>query len=263
MPHDTPAAIAAARQQEDKFNFRNDMSFSPDNAAPHYAPPYKVYIFNLMPLEWKVEKGSAGTFIVKPCELGEPYSAPLVLPSVVQDSYFVESELKVHSVSGEFMAQDIVHPTIGANWSFGQNLDDLGVFWTKNETPTEAEIAKARTRMEATGRKLLAMATSIETSGRLDDITPLMRVFATYFGEDRSWNRIYKKLAECPGCGEAVKAGIIKHHCGFIFDPDRALLAGMITPEQHKTMIEMRGPGIERPPQKGKAPTASRARTAK
>jgi hypothetical protein len=240
MPHDTPTAIAAKRAKEDQWNMRDQLNYTPDQ-APQLAPAYKVYIFNLMPLEWRVEKGSAGTFTITACEYGEPYSKPLVLPSVVQDSYFVESEMKIHSVSGEFMAQDIIHPTIGANWSFGQNLDDLGVFWTRNETPTDAEIAKVRAKMEVTGRKLLTMATSIETSGKLDDITPLMRVFATYFGEDRSWNKIYKKLADCPGCGDPVKPGIIKHACGYIFDPDRALLAAMITPEQHRTMMELLG----------------------
>jgi hypothetical protein len=237
MPNDTVAAIAAARAKENEWNMRDQLQFTPDQ-APQLAPAYKVYIFNLMPMEWKVEKGSAGTFTIKGCEYGAPYSNPLELPSVVIDSYFIESEMKTHSVSGEFMAQDIVHPTIGATWSFGQNLDELGVFWTRNKVPTEAEIGKARTRMEVTFRKLLSMATSIETSGKLDEITPLMRIAATYFGEDRAWNRIYKKMAECPGCGEPVKAGIIKHHCGFVFDPDRALLSTMITPEQYKLIME-------------------------
>ncbi len=235
MPHDTPAALHATQEKNEALN--GQVIFAPGQ-APLLAPAYQVFIFNLMPMEWKVEKGSVGTFTIKGCDPGEPYSDPLVLPSVVQDSYFIENEMKTHSVSGEFMAQDIVHPTIGANWSFGQNLDDLGVFWTKNKKPNEAEISKTRTRLEATGRKFLQMATSIETAGRLDDITPLMRIFATYFGEDRPWNRIYRKLADCPGCGEPVKPGIIKHHCGFVFDPDRALLATMITPEQHKIIMD-------------------------
>lgn len=245
MPHGTPAAERAARDQEDKFNFRGEMTFSPDSAAPQLAPAYKVRIFNLLPLEWNVEKGSVGTFRIQACEPGEPYSEPLVLPSVVVDSYFVEMELKTHSVSGEFMAQDILHPTIGKNWSFGQNLDELGCFWTKNEKPTEKEIAIARSKMEDSGRKLMAMATRIETAGKLDDITPLMRIFATYFGEDRQWNRIYKKLADCPGCGETVKPNIIRHSCGFVFDPDRALLAGMISPDQHKVIMAELGKRVE------------------
>jgi hypothetical protein len=235
MPHDTPAALHATKEKDAQLN--GEVVFSPDSQVK-LAPSYRIFIFNLSPLEWKIEKGSAGTFIIKGCDPGEPYSEPLILPSVVQDSYFIENEMKTHSVSGEFMAQDIIRPTIGANWSFGQNLDDLGVFWTKNATPTEKEMGVARTKMEATFRKLLSIATSIETSGRLDDITPLMRISASYFGEDRPWNRVYRKLSDCPGCGEPVKAGIIKHHCGFVFDPDRALLATMITPEQHKTIMD-------------------------
>jgi hypothetical protein len=241
MPHDTPTAIAAKHAKEDQWNMRDSLNYTPDNAAPHYAPPYKIYIFNLLAIPWVVPKGSSGTFTIPACDPGEPYSKPMILPSVVMDSYFIESELKTHSVSGEFMAQDIIHPTIGGNWSFGQNLDDLGCFWTRNEVPTEKELAAARLKMENTGRKLLTMATTIETSGKLDDISPLMRIFASYFGEDRSWNRIYKKLADCPGCGEPVKPNIIKHHCGFVFDPDRALLATMITPEQHRSIMEQLG----------------------
>jgi hypothetical protein len=243
MPHDTPAAIHAKQEKEQQLN--GPLMYAPDQALQ--APPsYKIYIYNLLPLQWPVAKGSAGNFTILACEPGEPYSEPLILPSVCIDSYFVESEMKTHSVTGEFMAQDIVHPTIGANWSFGQNLDELGCFWTRNNPPTEKEISAARTKMEATGRKILAMATSIETSGNLNDITPLMRIFATYWGEDRAWNRIYKKLSACPGCGESCKEGIIKHHCGYIFDPDRALLAGMISTEQHKAIMGLRGQA-ERP----------------
>jgi hypothetical protein len=241
MPHDTPTAIAAKHAKEDQWNMRDSLNYTPDNAAPHYAPPYKVYIFNLLAIPWKVEKGSAGTFTITACEPGEPYSAPLVLPSVVMDSYFIESEMKTHSVSGEFMAQDIIHPTIGANWSFGQNLDTLGCFWTRNEVPTEKELTAARQKMEETGRKVLAMATTIETSGKLDEITPLMRIFATYFGEDRSWNRIYKKQAECPNCGLPYKEGIFSHACGYIFNLDGALLGGTITKERYTELMELRG----------------------
>jgi hypothetical protein len=262
MPHDTPAAIHAKREQEDKFNMKDQLVFTPDQ-APQLAPPYKVYIFNLSPMEWTVEKGSAGRYMIKSCDPGESHSDPVVLPSVVMDSYFIESEMKTHSVSGEFMAQDIVHPTIGANWSFGQNLDDLGVFWTRNENPTEAEIGKARTRMEGTFRKLLTMATSIETSGRLDDITPLMRIAASYFGEDRPWNKIYKKLSECPGCGDPAKPGIIRHSCGYIFDLDRAMIAGYLTPEQYQTIQKARtGERRQEVERKGSG-KGDRARTAR
>jgi|SRR6267142_544569 len=264
MPHGTPAAVHAARELEAKID--GPVVYAPDQAAQEALAQKggEIYIFNVGPMEQTVEKGSAGRFTVKACEIGEPYSEPLVLQRLVGDSYVVENEMKTHYVSGEFMARDIIHPTIGATWSFGQNLDDFGVFWTKNKQPTETELAAARAKMEITFRKLLAMATTIEVNGNLNDITPYMRIAATYFGEDRPWNRMYRKHEACPGCGENIKQGIIRHSCGYIFDPDRALLAGMITPEAHKTMMGLRG-YAERPkeierPGNGKR---DRARTAK
>lgn len=240
MPHSTPAATHASRELEQKLD--GPVIYAPDQAVQEAMRTKggEIYIFNVGPIEHCVEKGSAGTYTVKACDLGEEHSEPVVLPRLVGDSYVVENEMKTHYVSGEFMAQDIVHPAIGANWSFGQNLDDLGVFWTKNKIPTPAELQAARGKMEISFRKLLTMATTIETNGNLNDITPLMRIAASYFGEDRQWNRVYRKLAECPGCGEPVKAGIIKHSCGFIFDIDRALLANMITPALHKEITEAR-----------------------
>lgn len=244
MPYDTPGAIASARAREAELN--GSIHYTPDQVSFAPDPDYKVYVFNLGPMEHRVPKGSAGEFYIRPCFDANPFSEPLVLPSVVRDSYFVEQEMKTHAVTGEFLAQDIVHPitaNFGAGktwWSMGANLDDIGVFWTRNNPPLDAEIAAAREKMEKTYRKLLNMAASIEAAGRIDDITPLMRIAASYFGEDRPWNKIYKKTAECPGCGEPTKVGIIRHTCGYVFDPDRALVAGMITEEAHASMVRVR-----------------------
>lgn len=244
MPNDTPAAIAAARARENELN--GTLVYTPDNASFSPDPEYKVFIFNLGPMLHVVEKGSAGTFRIPACEPDQMWSDPLVLPSIWRDTYFIEQEMKTHSVSGEFMATDIVHPVTASHgagktwWSFGANLDNLGVFWTRNNPPLDPEVAKARTLMEGTYRQLLGQATSIEAAGRIDDITPLMRIAAAYFGEDRPWNRIYKKTLECPGCGEPAKPNIIRHPCGYIFDPDRALLAGMIDEELHARMMKVR-----------------------
>jgi hypothetical protein len=259
MPNDSIVAQREARRQEAEMN--GMLIYTPENAAQANDPPYKIYIWNLGPTRWEVPKGSLGTFIIPPSTDEGALGMPLVLPSVVRDSYFVEQEMKTHSVTGEFTAIDIVHPvtaTYGAGkswWSFGANLDDFGVFWTKNNPPTEAEVSAARGKMEITYRKLLQMAASIEAAGRIDDITPMMRIAAHYFGEDRAWNKIYRKTLECPGCGEPAKANIIRHPCGYVFDPDRALLAGMISEEVHKQMVKTRQPEPTKPT---KGHTASR-----
>lgn len=216
MPNDTPAAIEAAREREQQMT--GDMNFIPD-IITQYAPKHVIYIFNVGPIQHTIEKGSAGPrggYKIEACEKGRQFSRPLILPSLVSDTYMIENEIKTHTVSGEFMAQDIIHPMLGKNWSLGQNLDELGVFWTKNNPPTDDELSTARTKLDKTFRALLAEATQLEATGQLQFVTPLMRHAAEHYGEDRPWNKIYRKTAECPGCGGPVKPGVIMHTCGAV-----------------------------------------------
>lgn len=240
MPNDTPAAQYAAREREEMLT--GPMNFIPDPTIG-FAPKWSIYIFNVGPITHSVEKGSGGPrggFKIPACEKGRPFSEPLVLPSVVVDTYMIENEIKTHAVSGEFVAQDIVHPMLGNNWSVGQNLDDLGVFWTKNSSPTDEELMKARRKLDVTFRKLLNEATQLEATGRLQDIVPLMRLAAEHYGEDRPWNKIYKKMAECPSCGAPAKEGIVIHSCGAVMPGMWALAVarGLKTRAQAKEAME-------------------------
>jgi hypothetical protein len=226
-----------ARDLERKFN--GELVLGSDSMEMlHFAPKYKVYIYNVGPMEWigtnAIAKGSAGNFPIAACPKGEPYVVAVILPAVCIDSYFIEQEMKTHLMSGENLAQDIVRPMIGKNWSFGQNLDEFGVFWTRNNPPTELELAKARGLMEKTFRKMLEHATRLETTGRLADITPLMRLAADYFEEDRGWNRIYRKAEQCFACKQPIQAGAIIHTCGAV-QPGKwleAIAAGLKTRQQ-------------------------------
>lgn len=215
------------------------------NPLHEYAPKYHVYIFNIGPLNHTVEKGSLGTFKIAACERGQRYSKPLVLPAIVRSSYkdHATGAMKTDDVEGKYIAKDIVNPYLAGDWSEGQNLEEKGVFWTLNETPTDDELLEAKTKMETYFRKVLAVATSLEAQGpkAMEAITPTMRLAAAYFGEDRPWNRIYKKLGECPACGEAMKDGIIKHGCGYIVDPVRAYEADFIDAEKRDDLLTRRG----------------------
>jgi hypothetical protein len=197
-----------------------------------------VYIFNLYPQKHIVGKGSLGTFVIPACEPGETVSKPCVIPAWPGSTYYdVQTHaMKIFRDEGKFVAQDIVHPFLGsgasADWSFGQNLDDLGVFWTERKVPTEKEISDARVKLESTYKKALADATQLETAGKLEFVTPMMRLAAQYFGEDRPWNKIYKKMAECFACGLPMKEGIIVHSCGAVYDWPKAISLGLRTREQ-------------------------------
>lgn len=195
-----------------------------------------VYVFSVFPQEKLVAKGTLGVYRIPGCPSGADISPPLRIPKIVMSSYFdaASQSMKTDIMKGEVLAQDIVRPFTVADWSVGNVLEDYGVFWTRNETPTETEITAARGRLEKTFRLHLQEATRLETTDQLEFITPTMRLAATYFKEDRAWNRIYKKMDACFACGGDVRAGVIMHSCGAIM-PGRwrdAVLAGLKTKEQ-------------------------------
>ncbi len=235
--NETAGAQYAAREREAIMT--GPMIFQPELAVQLEIPKYVLYIYNIGPMSFAIEKGSAGPrggYKIKACEKGRPFSEPVLIPSIVTDTYMIENEMKTHSVTGEFMCRDIVHPFIAhsingkeAGWSVGQNLDDFGVFWTKNSPPTNEELEGARKAMEKTFRAALAEATQLEAIGQLQSITPLMRHAADYFEEDRAWNKIYNKRQECPGCGGPTKPGTAVHTCGAVLDWPRAIQLGLKT----------------------------------
>lgn len=201
---------------------RSDIKFDP---LTMQMPYYSIYVFSLYPQPLEKRCGSAGVFRTLACLPGERISKPLVIPSVVRTPYLdaLDGQMKTDDVEGKRVAEDLMRPFMAGEtetiWSVGQNWEDFGVFWTLNEIPTDEEIAAARTKLEKTFKAALAEADLIEAQGRIQDIVPLMRLAATYFDEDRTWNRTFKKKVECPGCGDGVKAGIIFHPaCGYIFD---------------------------------------------
>jgi len=215
------------------------------NPLNEFAPKYHVYIFNIGPLTHTVEKGSLGTFRISPCEAGKKYTKAIVLPAIVRTSYLdaATNAMRTDDVEGKHIARDIVNPYLGGDWSEGQNLEEKGVFWSLNETPTDEELNNARAKMEAFFRKQLAIATSLETQGDtgLKQITPTMRLAASYFGEDRPWNKIYRKIGECPVCGEPMKENTVKHGCGYVPDPERAYQLGAIDLATRDDLLARRG----------------------
>jgi hypothetical protein len=264
MPSDTPAAVWARKQLEEKLN--GPIHFTAEaGLTSHLAPDYVLYIFNVGPMSWTgaqaISKGSAGRYNIQACEKGRPFSKPIIIPSIVIDTYIIEEEIKTHSVTGEFMCQDIVHPMLGANWSFGQNLDDFGVFWTPNNPPTNDELEKARAKMEDTFRLALREASGLEAAGTTgpNDITPIMRHAADYFGEDRPWNRIYRKSIECPACGGPTKPGTAVHTCGAVLDWPLAIKFGLKTREQAVAAgIELAQPTNGKKPPRAQKPAKTK-----
>jgi hypothetical protein len=210
------------------IGFREKPSEVKLNPLTMQMPYYSIYFFSLYPQPLEKRCGSAGVFKIPACLPGERVSKALVIPSIVRSPYLdaLDGVTKTDDIAGERVAEDLMRPFMAGSpesvWSFGNNWDDFGAFWTRNEVPTDEEIDKARTKLEVTFDAALREADTLEATGNLISVTPLMRLAATYREQDRTWNRIFKKTVECPGCGEKVKAGIIMHpQCGYIFDRER------------------------------------------
>lgn len=216
-----------------------------------------VYIFSVYPEEIRVDKGSLGEIRIPAADPAKGYSRPYTVPGIVSTSYYdaQTNSMKTDDVLGHYIAQDIVHPFIGTDWSINNNLDERGVFWTRNKVPTERELSAARSKLEVNFRGLLEVATRLETTGQLEAITPMMRLAATYFKEDRAWNRMYKKLEPCYACGGDVRAGVIIHSCGAV-QPGMwpaAVRAGLKTKAQAlEAGIDLEAPQATGKPAKGK-----------
>jgi hypothetical protein len=215
-----------------------------------------IYVFSVFPMEKVVSKGSLGKYCIPACPTDAEVSPALKIPVVVMSSYFDagSQSMKTDIVKGEMLAQDLIRPYTLADWSVGNALEDLGVFWTRKPVPTPAEIKTARSKLEKTFRKELVNATKLETTDQLEFITPLMRLAASYFKEDRPWNKIYKKLEPCFACGDDVRAGVIIHSCGAVM-PGKwpaAIAAGLRTKQQALDAgVDLDAPkGKEKPPAK-------------
>jgi hypothetical protein len=150
---DTAFARAAARKLEEELNGPLSLVLG-QKAAASSGP---CYIFNIGPTQNSVAKGSAGTFFIPACPEDKRYIAGPIIPAVHKETYRIDDELHIHETSGEFLARDIVHPELSGHWSAGQNLDELGIFWSFNETPTEGELSAANEKFEATLLKRLKL----------------------------------------------------------------------------------------------------------
>jgi hypothetical protein len=111
------------------------------------------------------------------------------------------------------------------------NLNQFGVFWSKNNPPLPEEVAAAKKRLANTYRKELEKMVAIEAKegpdgarGRANDIS---RAAANYFGQSYSWHRmdlvpkdVNAAKADCGACGEKIQAKArICMHCGAPTDP--------------------------------------------
>lgn len=219
-------------------------------------PEYYIYVFNIGAKAW-VDDANAKLAIRRPplmpcvsipgCPKGKPYVLAFRLPDIVRQGWQDETTggLRIHEEYGARVAMDIINPVnptldqdlqIDPNiqaFAQGFNLGAFGVFWSKNEVPTEEELNKAKGRMERQYRKLLVEADELERAGQRSKLTPDHYLAGDYFGYKANWRSVPEVPDNCPNCGAGIKRGAAYHRTEdgviCVVDWKRTVAAGVKT----------------------------------
>lgn len=190
------------------------------------APDFYVYLFNIAKQEYKISRLPLIKEMIIPARKeGEKYAKVTRLPSPFKapKGNVDSNDIDIVIFDGRRMAMDIINPdnftfdqdaVITKSDSIGQNIGRLGVFWSLNEEPTEAELAAATRRLEQHYRGLLTEARTVETSNAAAlpaVLTPAHHAAADYFHETFNWHKKEIHLENCPRCGSPARVGAPFH----------------------------------------------------
>lgn len=249
-------AVAAATRAKNKSD-NPEYTFM-GNANLEHTPAYFVYIFNVSEREARIERpwvnfnpAARGKLIVVPArQEGERVSKPFRISDIVQIPIRNDANRTVQTMGqrGEFLAQDAINPedptgnwktlrATQAGFSLNQdtNLYHWGLFWTKNQTPTDEEVNSAVGRLEANYNRLIEEAKMLWAQGDKgkQQIGTTHRTAASYFSLEFEWNMLYRSLQECPGCGTRISKNVVVcPNCPATFDWAKALALGLRTKQQ-------------------------------
>ena len=223
-----------------------DWNFTAADYMLSRQPDFYVYLFNIAKQEYKVSRLPYIKEMTIPARKeGEKYArvtlfpSPMKLPKGNVDS----NEIDLAIIDGRRFAMDIINPdnlgldqdaVITQTMAIGNNLGKLGVFWSLNADPTDAEIESAQKRLAANYRVLLQEARAVETSNptKLSElIGPTYHAAADYFHETFNWHKKEVHLENCPRCGAPARLGAPFHSLDggglCVGDWDAAIRAGV------------------------------------
>jgi hypothetical protein len=94
----------------------------------------------------------------------------------------------------------------------GTKCAEFGVFWSRNEVPTEDELQFAEARRDRTIEARIRRADQLigeKGNAGLAQITWIDRLLLDFAGESRDWHKRFVRMRACPNCGIdiPIKAG--------------------------------------------------------
>ena len=223
--HSTSAINTGYASSLSKIN-NIDWNFSTADYMLSRPADFFVYLYSISKQEYKISRLPLIKDMIIPARKeNEKYALVTKLPSPFKfpKGNIDSNDIDVVVIDGRRMAMDIINPdnlttdqdaVITGSFSVGQNMGKLGVFWSLNNPPTEAELDAATRRLETHYRSILTEARAVETSNpqALSSVlTPTHHASADYFHEEFSWHKkeVYKE--NCPRCGMPANVGAPFH----------------------------------------------------
>jgi hypothetical protein len=194
--------------------------------------PVQFYIYNVGPLTQIINAGSMGQHFLFPPKEGEKWGKPIEIKKYMVD-WADQGDYKHKPIimEGEYVAKEWVCPDGGKEPEL--DLRKWGVFYSKNNPPTEAEIETARRYVHLQMDRLVKIADNLyQDPRRRPEITNIYYIAAKHLMVERPWCTVSKEMARCEGCGKAVEQDVAKCGCGAIRDWNKARKLRLVTKEE-------------------------------
>ena len=203
-----------------------DWTFTASDYMLSRPPDYFVYLFNIAKQEYKVSRLPLIKELRIPArEEGKKYAVVARIPSPFKfpKGNVDSNDIDIVVMDGRRFTMDIINPdnpgldqdaVITQNFAIGNNLGKLGVFWSLNIEPTEAELERATARLTAHYRSLLSEARAVEVSNPTQlsgMLSPAHHAAADYFHETFTWHSKTVHKENCPRCGTPANVGAPFH----------------------------------------------------
>lgn len=124
---------------------------------------------------------------------------------------------------GDGRKNEIYVPAAEIAADLARELEPWGVFATTAARPSEAELRRARQRLEEHRRHLVAVADTDWARYRNPAFIPdTARRAARALGLEREWAAEPEQMMDCPVCGARLRRGVaLCRDCRAVLDPER------------------------------------------
>src|SRR5277367_6970410 len=206
-----------------------------------------VSLVNISTEKWPPRHRTyCGSLLVRSPEAGEAFAITPIRGCMAARDLGDKRIMEVR-ITAQEVAEDIARELNGDSGEGSFH----GVFVAAGPTPTEAELADARRRLEEFQRRLVVAADlEWERTRNPMFITDLERRAARQLGLEKPWLYDPRPLAECPVCAEKIKHGVaVCRSCGAILDREKAAQYGLVPQERPRRDASAKPDGAGKPQQ--------------